>query len=109
MGTTSLQGVLVDPQGRQHASAERPYPLLTPRPGWSEQEPVAWYQALCEVSRELLAAAEGQELLGVALAGQMQGLFAVYGAGESIYIAHLLLIHRTAVTVATPICAICDD
>lgn len=100
LGTTSLQGVLVDPDGRQHASAERSYPLFTPRPGWSEQEPAGWYRALCEVSRELLAAAEGQELLGVALAGQMHGLVAVNGAGEPVHNAILWNDQRTAAQAA---------
>ena len=59
VGTSGAKGILVAPDGTVVRSATREYPLLTPRPGWTEQEPDAWWQASCEVLRELAAAAPG--------------------------------------------------
>ncbi len=95
LGTTSLQGVLVDADGQQLASAEQPYPLLTPQPGWSEQEPAAWFEALCRVTRELMAARGGAELAGVAISGQMHGLVPTTATGEVVRNAILWNDQRT--------------
>lgn len=95
LGTTSLQGVVVDAAGRQLASAEQPYELLTPQPGWSEQDPAAWFQALCMVTRELLAGAGSRELAGIAISGQMHGLVPVDATGEPVHNAILWNDQRT--------------
>ena len=45
LGTTGARAVRIDGQGAVVASKTAPYPLLTPRPGWTEQEPEAWWAA----------------------------------------------------------------
>lgn len=52
-GTTALKGVLCAADGRELARAQRPIPLLTPEPGWAEQDPEAVWRALRDVAREL--------------------------------------------------------
>lgn len=58
VGTTAARGVAVDDTGRVLAAATSPYPLLTPRPQWAEQEPAAWWHAartvLAELARSLM-------------------------------------------------------
>ena len=39
VGTTGAQAVAVDEAGDVVATASSGYPLLTPRPGWTEQDP----------------------------------------------------------------------
>lgn len=39
VGTSGTKGVLVAEDGRVLARRTLPYPLLTPRPGWTEQNP----------------------------------------------------------------------
>ena len=55
VGTTGVKAVAISPDGSVVARAERPYPLSTPHPGWSEQDPEDWWRAaeaaLAEVSR----------------------------------------------------------
>jgi xylulokinase len=65
------------------ASASADYPLLTPRPGWSEQAPRDWWAACCRVCRELMAVSD-VEILGVGLSGQMHGSVFLDGRGEVI-------------------------
>ena len=45
VGTTSVKGIAVDQTGAVVHVAERGYPLSTPRPGWSEQDPGLWWTA----------------------------------------------------------------
>ena len=53
VGTSSTKGVLVDATGTVLATAERPYPLSTPRPGWAEQDPEDWWSAASAVLADL--------------------------------------------------------
>ena len=42
VGTTGAKTILVDEDGTLVASASEEYPLSTPRPKWSEQDPEDW-------------------------------------------------------------------
>ena len=39
LGTSSLKGLLLDEQGKAVASAQKDYPLIHPKSGYSEQDP----------------------------------------------------------------------
>ena len=73
VGTSALKALAVDPGGEVIARAEVPYPLSSPHPGWSEQDPDAWVGA----ARDALASLGAGELAGIGLSGQMQGLVAL--------------------------------
>ncbi|HEX7300237.1 MAG TPA: xylulokinase [Solirubrobacteraceae bacterium] len=73
VGTSSVKGLAIDEDGAVIAVAERSYPLSTPRPGWSEQDPEDWWRASAEVLDELDAAGAA----GIGLSGQMHGLVAL--------------------------------
>jgi xylulokinase len=73
VGTSSTKGVAIDESGAVLAVAERGYPLSTPQPGWSEQDPEDWWRAAREVLEEL--GADGAA--GIGLSGQMHGLVAL--------------------------------
>jgi xylulokinase len=75
VGTTSVKGVALDTSGGLIHVAERGYPLSTPRPGWSEQDPDDWWRAAAEVLEEC----EADRALGIGLSGQMHGLVALDG------------------------------
>ncbi len=75
VGTTSVKGVAIDPGGRVLAEADASYPLLVPRPGFSEQDPEEWWHATEQVL-EALARAAGPAA-GLGLSGQMHGLVAL--------------------------------
>lgn len=73
VGTSGVRAIAVDAgDGRIVAQATATYPVLTPRPGWTEQDPAAWGAA----SRRVLAAVAAEvdsEVVGLGLAGQMHG------------------------------------
>jgi xylulokinase len=68
VGTTGLKGIAVSEDGRVRARAEEAYPLASPRPGWTEQDPELWWDACLRVLERL---GEGD---AIGLSGQMHGL-----------------------------------
>ena len=47
VGTTGTKCSVYDFQGKRVASAYREYPMIHPRPGWTEQDPSRWWDAVC--------------------------------------------------------------
>jgi xylulokinase len=84
IGTSGAKGVVLAAGGAILARATAAYPLLTPRPGWTEQEPEAWWQATLAVLRGLAESMAGQELAGIGLSGQMHGSVFLDAAGAPI-------------------------
>jgi xylulokinase len=94
VGTTAVKGIALDSDGRLAARASRGYPLLTPRPGWSEQDPEQWWKAAREVLTELAARAGAPQ--GIGLSGQMHGLVTLDRDGRSLRPAILWNDQRTS-------------
>lgn len=89
IGTSGTKTVLFQagasgPFCRPVASATREYPLSQPQNGWAEQEPEDWWRAVRETVSQVLAqaGAEGGEVLGIGLSGQMHGLVMLDGEGR---------------------------
>ncbi len=95
VGTTGAKAVLVDPEGRVLAASTHDYPLLVPRPGWTEQDPEAWWEAAVRSIRTVLSQASA-EVVAIGLTGQMHGLVALDGQGRVIRPAILWNDQRTA-------------
>ncbi|MEO0358621.1 MAG: xylulokinase, partial [Pseudomonadota bacterium] len=57
------------------ASQDAALTLQSPKPGWSEQDPVAWIAATCAAVHGALAAAgkDARDVAGISLSGQMHG------------------------------------
>ncbi|MCX7707601.1 MAG: FGGY family carbohydrate kinase, partial [Anaerolineae bacterium] len=72
VGTTATKALLFDAEGRVLASASRGYRLITPQPGWVEQDPEDLWGAVVEVLRELSGRAAGHGRV-VALCLSSQG------------------------------------
>lgn len=53
LGTSSLKCVIMDAAGRRLASAEHSYPTQSPHPGWAEQNPDDWAEAMRAVLDKL--------------------------------------------------------
>ena len=69
LGTSGLKALVLDEEGRKRAEARAGYPLHTPRPGWTEQDPQDWARALKEVFRALAPKLSGLEVVGLGLSG----------------------------------------
>jgi xylulokinase len=75
VGTSATKGLAVTPDGEVIATEEAAYPLSTPRPGWSEQDPEDWWRATESVLAALTNTAGAPA--GIGLSGQMHGLVAL--------------------------------
>lgn len=95
VGTSGVKALLVDVDGRVKASTTEDYPLLTPKPGWTEQEPEAWWQASCRALRAIALKAPGP-VAAIGLTGQMHGAVFLDADGDVIRPALLWNDQRTA-------------
>ena len=74
LGTSAMKLLLVDEKGEIQNETAKEYPLLFPHPGWSEQEPEEWRNALLSGLTELLTGFDANEVTGIGVGGQMHGL-----------------------------------
>jgi xylulokinase len=73
LGTSSVKAALFDADQRLIGQASRSLEVSRPHPGWSEQDPEAWWRAL-EAAVDALAADHPLAgLRGIGLSGQMHG------------------------------------
>jgi xylulokinase len=93
IGTTGAKGIALSDDGRVLASATESYPLSTPQPGWSEQDPELWWTA---AQRLLEVLPDGP----VGLSGQMHGLVVLDEHGDVLRPAILWNDQRTGAECA---------
>ena len=70
VGTSAVKAIAVGEDGTVRERREIAYPLATPRPGWSEQDPEDWWRA----TEQALDGLVDGEISGIGLSGQMHGL-----------------------------------
>ena len=75
VGTSGTKAVAMDAKGTLLASALVEYPLLTPKPGWAEQDPASWKSASLAALKQLAASpkVKAGDVKGIGLTGQMHG------------------------------------
>jgi xylulokinase len=78
VGTSGVKALAISPDGEVLGRAEVGYPLSTPQPGWSEQDPDDWARAADAALAQL-----GVEAAGIGLSGQMHGLVCL-DAGDRV-------------------------
>ena len=94
IGTGSARAVAVDEAGNVVAEASSEYPLHSPRPGWTEQNPEDWWGGAKEALGEVATGVE-DEVAGLGLTGQMHGSVFLDSSGAVIRPALLWNDQRT--------------
>ncbi|GAA5062111.1 FGGY-family carbohydrate kinase [Nocardia callitridis] len=70
IGTSASKGVLTTADGRIVARAQRSHRVSTPRPGWVEHDAErVWWDEFVAITRELVAAADGERLAALGVSG----------------------------------------
>ena len=74
LGTSAVKLLLMESGGKIVKIVSKEYDLSFPHPGWSEQNPVDWYEQSVAGLRELLDGQDKSKVAGISFGGQMHGL-----------------------------------
>ncbi len=84
LGTSAVKLLLMEGTGEIKKIVSKEYPLYFPQPGWSEQEPEDWWNAVKEGLKELTADCDKAQVAGISFGGQMHGLVILDGQDSVI-------------------------
>jgi len=102
LGTSGVRILAVTTEGTTVAEINRSYPLLTPQPGWTEQDPSDWKQESLLGLKDMVAKlGDGYSIVALGLSGQMHGMVPLDANGEVIRHALLWNDQRTGDAVKT--------
>ena len=74
LGTSAVKLLLMAADGTIENVVSKEYPLYFPHPGWSEQKPEDWWEAVKTGIKELVKDADKSQIAGISFGGQMHGL-----------------------------------
>src|SRR5687767_11961936 len=75
IGTSGTKTLICDEDGKVLATAVAEHPISSPKPGWSEQDPLDWWDATAKATRAVLKKAKlkAGDVGAIGLSGQMHG------------------------------------
>ncbi|NTV65402.1 MAG: xylulokinase, partial [Oscillochloris sp.] len=84
LGTSLLKLQAIDQTGQAVAEASSPLGLDIPQPGWAEQSPTRWWEALILACSDLFGrgVVAPEQVAAIGLSGQMHGAVFLDDAGE---------------------------
>lgn len=82
VGTSSVKSALIDSDGNILCHATHSYPFFSPQPGWAEQEPSDYWNAIVTNTKELSAAINKERILGMVFTTQAMGIIPVDKTGN---------------------------
>jgi sugar (pentulose or hexulose) kinase len=85
-GTSVTKVVIFDLEGREVGLSQYPTELLTPRPGWTEEDPNEAWRALKQAIRQVVenTAVRGEEIAGIGCAATMGGAWLLSARGHEL-------------------------
>lgn len=85
VGTSGARAVVFDLAGQRWREFRRPYPTVSPRPGWAEQDPVAWRRgALGALAEAVAAIGPDRRIVSIGLTGQCPTVVGVDARGRPV-------------------------
>ena len=79
-GTSGIKAVVLDDAGTIYATGYHECDLITPRPGWVEQDADDWWRACsCAIGQAVGASGHAKDISAISLSGQMQGCLPLDG------------------------------
>lgn len=84
LGTSAVKLLLMEGSGRVVNIVSKEYPIYFPRPGWSEQNPRDWWNAVRAGIKELILPFDASKIAGISFGGQMHGLVILDAEDEVI-------------------------
>lgn len=100
IGTSGAKAIVCDGDGHIVAMALAEYPISSPQPLWSEQNPSDWWQGAQQAIRDVVSAVDASQIMGIGLTGQMHGSVFLDANNQVIRPALLWNDQRTAAECA---------
>ncbi|HPE75791.1 MAG TPA: FGGY-family carbohydrate kinase [Draconibacterium sp.] len=85
VGTSSVKSALIDSDGNIINQATHSYPFYLPQPGWAEQEPLDYWNAVVTNTKELTASINKEQILGMVFTTQAMGIIPVDKKGNVLH------------------------
>lgn len=103
IGTSACKAALYTADGHAVADFSSPYQTHYPQPGWAEQDPMAWWAAVCEVVTNILdkGCVKPCDIAGIGVDGQSWSAVAVDKQGT--------VLHNTPIWTDTRAKEICQQ
>ncbi len=98
IGTSACKVTVFDLDGRVVAQSTKPYPVYYPSPGWAEQDPREWWNAVCEATKEIFLSgkADSKQIAGIGVDGQSWSAIPVDREGNVLYNTPIWMDTRSA-------------
>ncbi|MFX0195125.1 MAG: FGGY-family carbohydrate kinase [Candidatus Hodarchaeota archaeon] len=86
LGTSTNKALLISELGEIIAFVKTEYEVLYPKPGYAEQNPIDWWEAVASTTKQLLDKTEidQDQVTALTFSSQMQGLLPVDQDGEPL-------------------------
>ena len=101
MGTSSDKAILITIYGDIIDSAKQTYPIYHPQPGYAEQDPYDWWNAVCHTTKSVLkkSKVKPENIVGMTFSSQMQNLIPISREGKPLMRSMTWLDGRSADTM----------
>lgn len=77
IGTSGCKLIAMNNNGDILSSIVESYPLYTPAPGWTEQNPDDWWEAVLRGLNKIIPSIDAKQISGISFSGQMHGMVAL--------------------------------
>lgn len=102
IGTSACKVAVFEKSGKVLALSNQPYQLYYPNPGWVEQDPEEWWNAICDGIQDVLeqSGVDAADIAGIGIDGQSWSAIPVDAEGNCL--------HRTPIWMDTRARDICQ-
>ncbi|MCY4005818.1 MAG: xylulokinase [Rhodobacteraceae bacterium] len=84
IGTSACKALVLSPEGQVLADCSAEYGILQPKPGWTEQDPACWIEAVRHAINGIVQQFPAEGIQAIGLSGQMHGLTPIDADGQTI-------------------------
>lgn len=85
IGTSACKVAVFDRSGKVLAQTNKSYSLYYPNPGWVEQNPDEWWDAICAAIKEILETVSPDEIAGIGIDGQSWSAIPIDKNGKCLH------------------------
>ncbi|AEV29225.1 pentulose/hexulose kinase [Sphaerochaeta pleomorpha str. Grapes] len=77
IGTTAIKMILVSATGEILGTWTKPHDLLSPKPGYAEEDPMIWENHMYDLLREVVSATDTEKIRAIGVTGMVPALIAL--------------------------------